>query len=122
MNPRQLILLSPYRLPTDTTLYMTDEEVATILSGHSDLWHPAALAVPESLPRLALPHEHEEPVGDAIYALTDNPPLHLPDDWADRARAAGAVGFTATASREQTLSKLPKALLPSLGEGQQEVA
>ena len=110
MNPRQLILLSPYRLPTDSTLYMADEEVAAILSGHAALWHPAALALADSLPRLAMPYEHEDPSGEAVYAVPENPSLHLPDDWADRARAAGAVVFTATADRAKTFANLRDAL------------
>ncbi len=114
MNPRQLILLSPYRLPTDSTLYMADDEVASILSGHAALWHPAALGVASSLPRLAMPYEHEDPTGEAIYAVPENPSLHLPDDWANRARSAGAVVFTATVDRAQTLANLRDALLPTL--------
>ena len=114
MNPRQLILLSPYRLPTDSTLYMADEEVASILSGHAALWHPAALAVASTLPRLAMPYEHEDPVGEAVYAVPENASLNLPDDWASRARAAGAVVFAATPDRAQTLANLRDALLPTL--------
>jgi hypothetical protein len=110
MSPRQLILLSPYRLPTETTLYMGDEEVSAILNGHQALWHPAALALAASLPRIAQPHEHEEPSGDCVYALPDNPPLMLSEDWAERARAAGAVVFTATQDRQETLDNLRAAL------------
>ena len=69
---------------------MADDEVASILSGHAALWHPAALGVASSLPRLAMPYEHEDPTGEAIYAVPENPSLHLPDDWANRARTAGA--------------------------------
>src|SRR5689334_19185821 len=67
MTPRQLTLLSPYRLPTDSTLYMGDEEVGAILNGHAALWHPAALAVAAGLPRLAQPYDHEEPAGQHVY-------------------------------------------------------
>lgn len=110
MSERQLILLSPYRLPAETTLYMGDEEVTAILNGHQALWHPAALALASSLPRIAPPYDHEEPVGDAVYALPDNPPLMLAEDWAERARAAGAILFTATTNREETFDNLREAL------------
>ncbi|MFO0843523.1 MAG: hypothetical protein U0797_14160 [Gemmataceae bacterium] len=110
MSERKLILLSPYRLPTDTTLYLGDEEVAAILNGHQALWHPAVLSLASSLPRIAPPYDHEEPVANAIYALPDNPPLMLAEDWAERAKAAGALVFTATADREATFENLRDAL------------
>ena len=91
MNPRHLILLSPYRLPTESTLYLGDEEVAAYLNGYTALWHPAALAVCEGLPHVANPHEHEEPGGDSLFAVPDNPPSELVDDWEGNARTAGAV-------------------------------
>ncbi|MFO0926833.1 MAG: hypothetical protein U0736_07295 [Gemmataceae bacterium] len=110
MNPRQLIVLSPYRLPTESTLYLGDEEVATILNGYSALWHPAALRVAAALPRLIPPYDVETPAGDAVYVLPDNPPLMLADDWQERARAAGAVVVPATSDRDQTVAALLDAL------------
>ncbi|MGL4553508.1 MAG: hypothetical protein ACRC33_20270, partial [Gemmataceae bacterium] len=94
MKPRQSILLSPYRLPTETTLYLADEEIACFLNGLRALWHPAALACSAALPRVASPYDHEQPAADLLVAVPDNPPLTLPDDWRDRAVAAGAVVFT----------------------------
>src|SRR6266536_2324073 len=61
MNARQLILLSPYRLPTQSTLYLGDDEVAAFLNGYAALWHPAALA-------LALPPVSAEPPTEAPAA------------------------------------------------------
>lgn len=110
MNARHLTLLSPYRLPTDSTLYVGDEEAAAILQGYLALWHPAALAVTVGLPRLGLAHEHEEPAGDQVYVLPENAYLSLADDWADRARAAGAVVVRSTPDRGQTLANLTAAL------------
>ncbi len=117
MNPRHLILLSPYRLPTESTLYLGDEEVSAFLSGYSVLWHPAALAGAESLPRIATPYDHEQPAPGHVYAVPENPPLMLADDWEQKARAAGAVVFRATADREQTLGHLLEALRSALPEG-----
>lgn len=106
MSKRQLILLSPYRLPTETTLYLGDEEVAAILEGHQALWHPAVLRLGSGLPRLAQPYDHEEPQGDALYVLPDNPPLMLPEDWRERARSAGALLLDSTHDRAVTRENL----------------
>jgi hypothetical protein len=110
MNPRNPTLLSPYRLPSDSTLYLGDDEMAAILNGHAALWHPAALLYAASLPRIDQPYEHEEPAADRIYALPDSPPLMLPDDWEDKAKAAGAIVFTATRDRAETVRNLLEAL------------
>jgi alpha-mannosidase len=110
MNARQLFLLSPYRLPTQSTLYLGDDEVSAFLNGYTALWHPAALRGASDLPRVASPYDHENPESGFIYAVPDNPPLMLSDDWEDRARAAGAVVFRATSDREQTLANLLTAL------------
>jgi alpha-mannosidase len=116
MNPRHLILLSPYRLPTESTLYLGDEEVAAFLNGYSVLWHPAALAGAEGLPRIATPYDHEQPAAGFVYVVPENPPLMLPDDWEEKARQAGAVVVRATADREQTLAQLLETLQTSLPE------
>jgi hypothetical protein len=110
MNPRQALLLSTYRLPTESTLYLGDEEVAAYLNGYTALWHPAALAVCGGLPQVAPPYDHEEPAGDFLFAVPDNPPLGLMDDWDAKARAAGAVVFEATRDRDRTLQNLFAAL------------
>ncbi len=91
MNARELILLSPYRPPTHNTLYLGDEEVAAFLNGYTALWHPAALAGASAPPRLGSPYDYEQPTAGHVYAVPDNPPLILPDDWDERVRAAGAV-------------------------------
>src|SRR5437667_5770862 len=116
MNPRHPTLLSTYRLPTDSTLYLGDEEVAAFLNGLAALWHPAALALATHLPHPSPPHDHEEPAGDGLFAVPDNPPPEgLPDDWAGKAKAAGAVVFAATADRAATLANLVAALRETHG-------
>jgi hypothetical protein len=110
MSTRELILLSPYRLPTQGTLYLGDEEVAAFLNGYAALWHPAALAGASGPPRVSSPYDHEQPSAGHIYAVPDQPPTMLPDDWEDRARATGAAVFTATADRTATMANLSEAL------------
>jgi hypothetical protein len=110
MNARQLILLSPYRPPTQNTLYLGDEEAAAFLNGWAALWHPAALAGADAPPRLGSPYDYEQPTAGHIYAVPDNPPLILPDDWDERVRAAGALAFRSTTDRAATLENLREAL------------
>src|SRR5579875_2775521 len=110
MNARELILLSPYRVPTQNTLYLGDEEVAAFLNGYTALWHPAALIGASAPPRLGSPYDYEQPTPGHIYALPDNPPLILPDDWDERVRTVGALAFRATMDRESTLMNLRDAL------------
>jgi hypothetical protein len=116
MSTRQAILLSTYRLPTESTLYLGDEEVAAYLNGYAALWHPAALAVAAGLPRVAPPHDHEEPAGDFLFAVPDNPPPGFVDDWEGRATTAGAVIFQATNDRAHTLESLFAALRAAHGD------
>jgi alpha-mannosidase len=110
MSTRELILLSPYRLPTQSTLYLGDEEVAAFLNGYVALWHPAALAGASGPPRLGSPYDFEQPAAGHVYAVPDNPPLSLPSDWEDRSIAAGARVVRATADRAATLGNLVRAL------------
>src|SRR5262249_40904568 len=110
MNARHLILLSPYRLPTETALYLGDEEVSAFLNAYSALWHPAALAGAEGPPQFANPYDHEQPQEATLYAVPDNPPPMLPEDWRQRVRELGGVVFRATPDRQETLSNLVEAL------------
>jgi hypothetical protein len=110
MNARELILLSPYRVPSHNTLYLGDEEAAAFLNGYTALWHPAALIGASGPPRLGSPYDHEQPTAGHIYAVPDNPPLVLSDDWDERVRAAGALAFRATVDRNETLNNLREAL------------
>jgi hypothetical protein len=115
MSARQLILLSPYRLPTHTTLYLADDDVAAFLNGYSALWHPALLAGAEGPPRLASPYDHDQPAAGQVFAIPESPPLMLPDDWEQRAKMAGALVFKVTPDRATTFANLMTAL-QSLGE------
>src|SRR4051794_26076572 len=110
MSTRELFLLSPYRLPTQNTLYLGDDDVAAFLNGHAALWHPAAVLGAAGPPRIASPYDHEQPTAGHVYAVPESPPLVLPDDWDQRVRDAGAAAFRATPDRAATLANLAAAL------------
>ncbi|HLN30795.1 MAG TPA: hypothetical protein VK395_23855 [Gemmataceae bacterium] len=117
MNPRELIVLSPYRFPAQNPLMLSSDEVAALLNGYSVLWHPAALQGAAGPPQIASPYDHEQPVAGIIYALPESPPLVLPDDWEERVRKAGAISFRATGDRATTLNNLHEALRSELPGG-----
>src|SRR5262245_6901818 len=120
MNARELFLLSPYRLPGQHSLALGDDESAAFLNGYSALWHPAALCGASGPPKADSAYDHENPVAGRIYAVPDNPPLFLPDDWDQRVAGAGAVSFQATPDRDTTFRNLIEALkkLPAVSEPQ----
>jgi len=110
MSARELILLSPYRLPTQNALYLGDDDVAAFLNAYSALWHPAAANGAAAPPRVASPYDYEEPSANHLYAVPQTPTPMLPDDWPERVRKAGAAFFYATAERDTTLANLREAL------------
>lgn len=110
MIPRELILLSPYRLPAKNSLMLGNEDVAAFLNGYSALWHPALAHGALGPPRLGSPYDYEQPSEGHVYALPENPPLILPDDWDQRVQDMGALAFRATADRATTLTNLREAL------------
>jgi hypothetical protein len=110
MTARELLLLSPYRLPAQNPLMLAGEDSAAFLNGFSALWHPAALAGALAPPRISSPYDYEQPAAGHIYAVPESPPLILPDDWEQRVRDAGAIAFQATADRPRTLTNLLEAL------------
>lgn len=119
MSARELILLSPYRLPGQHALFLSNEDCAAFLNGLAALWHPAALCGAGRTPHIESPYDHEQPVSGHIYCVPESPPLVLPDDWDDRVRDAGAVVFRATGDRTQTLANLRDALREKLPAEQQ---
>jgi hypothetical protein len=110
MNVRELVLLSPYRLPAQHPLTLANDDMAAWLNGYSALWHPAALYKAQAAPRVESPYDHENPRPGHVYAVPQSPPSLLPDDWQDRVRAAGAVTFTASSDRAETFANLKAAL------------
>lgn len=119
MVSRELILLSPYRFPTQDSLYLGDDDVSAFLNGYVSLWHPAALAGAAGPPRIGSPYDHEQPVAGHLYAMPTHPPLLLPDDWLDRVRTAGAIAFQATPDRTATLANLRQALRDNASQDSQ---
>src|SRR5882672_10523087 len=110
MNPRELLVLTPYRIPAHNSLMLANEDIAPLLHAYSALWHPAALHGAANPPKIASPYDHEQPVAGQVFAIPESPPLILPDDWDQRVRDAGAVSFKATADRQTTLLNLRQAL------------
>ncbi len=106
MNPRELILLSPYKLPAQDSLMLANEDVACLLNGYIALWHPAAIVGASGPPRIASPYDHEQPTTGQLFAVPESPPLILPDDWDQRVLDAGAAAFRSTPERSWTLNNL----------------
>ena len=124
MNARELVLLSPYRLPAQHPLTLANDDMAAWLNGNLALWHPAALRRASAPPRVESAYDHENPRPGHIYAVPESPPSLLPDDWEQRLRAAGAIAFKAAPDRRTTLANLQAALTatPQLKEGEPQTA
>src|SRR5262245_49625324 len=112
MNTRELILLSPYRMPGQNPYMLGNEDAGAFLNGYVALWHPAALLGTAKTPRVGSPYDHEQPVAGHVYAVPESPPLLLPPDWDDRVQEVGAVAFRVTEDRAQTVANLLEALSP----------
>src|SRR5438094_7498145 len=72
---RELFLLTPFRLPTQSALYLGNEDVACFLNGCVALWHPALLLQSADFPRVSSPYDHEQPEAGHVYAVPEHPPL-----------------------------------------------
>src|SRR5208337_582359 len=110
MNPSELFLLSPYRVPAQHSLALGNEDVAAFLNGYLALWHPTLVAGAASPPQIASAYDHENPTAGRVYATPESPPLLLPDDWERRVGEQHALAFRATPQRETTLDNLKTAL------------
>src|SRR5260370_825790 len=110
MNPRELILLSPYRLPAQNASMLSNDDTAAFLNAYTALWHPAVLLDCAGPPKISSPYDYEQPGEGHVYAVPETPPLILPDDWDERVRQAGAVSFRAMADRQATLTELRHAI------------
>jgi hypothetical protein len=113
---RELILLSPYRLPAQHAAYLGNDDVAGWLNAYSALWHPALVHAAGSPPRVGSPYDYEQPSPHHVYAIPETPPLILPDDWDQRVRNVGAIAFRAGGDRQATLHNLRQALRERAGE------
>src|SRR5438105_3307708 len=109
MTPRELIVLSPYRVPAKDSLMLGEEDVASFLNAYLSLWHPLALRGAAEPPRVASPYDYDNPVAGHVYAIPESPPVFLPDDWDERVRNVGAVAFRAGADRNAALQAMKEA-------------
>jgi hypothetical protein len=110
MSNRTAFLLSPYGLPTDHPLMLSEPEMAAWWNGYLALWHPAVLAGLSAPAKQASQYDHETPTPGHIFAVPDAPELYMPDDWRSRVQNSSAAAFTATANRGETLAHLKQAL------------
>ncbi len=118
MSSRELILLTPFRLPAQNALYLSNEDVACLLNGYLVLWHPAALRHAASPPRIGSPYDYEQPTAGHLYAVPEAPPLVLPDDWYERVRGEGALAVQVPEDRSATFANLREALRSQLTDAQ----
>jgi len=117
MTARELILLSPYRLPTQSTQMLANDDVASFLNGYVCLWHPAAAPGAARPPIVASPYDYEQPRPGQIFAVPESPPLVLPDDWDQGVLDVGALAFRSTPDRETTLANFKTAMKMYLSRG-----
>src|SRR5262249_27327321 len=106
---RTAFLLSPYALPTDHPLMLSEPEMAAWWNGYLALWHPAVLAGLSAPAKQASQYDHESPPAGHIFAVPDAPELYMPDDWRTRVTSANSAAFSATANRNETLANLRQA-------------
>src|SRR6266568_7746495 len=67
MSTRRAFLLSPYALPTDHPMMLTEPEMAAWWNGYLALWHPAVLAGLSEPPKQASQYDHENPQAEHVY-------------------------------------------------------
>ncbi len=116
MSHRELLLLSPHRLPTTKPLELSAEEMASFLNGYAALWHPAVLAGASEPPKIIDAAAGQEPVSSQLFAMTQGPFPSLPEDWPERVKQAGAVRFSAGPDRKETFRQLADALQTPIEE------
>ena len=110
MSQHELVLLSPYRFPGQSSLQLGNEDMAAWLNAYTAMWHPALLWNTKGPPRVDAQYDHEQPRPGHVYAIPEAPPLYLPDDWEERVRSAGSMSFRASVDRAATLENLRAAL------------
>lgn len=110
MEPFELILLSSFSFPTHNALYLSEEDVTCFLNGYIALWHPAALSLGQSLPRIGSPYDFELPQSNYLYGVPTSPPSSLPEHWEENAKAEGAIVFHVTENRKETINNLLNAI------------
>jgi hypothetical protein len=110
MVQHELVLLSPYRFPGQSSMMLGNEDMAAWLNAYTALWHPVLVWNAKGPPRCDAQYDHEQPRAGFVFAVPESPPLYLPDDWDERVRAVGSIAFRAGTDRAATLENLRVAL------------
>lgn len=110
MSQRRLFLLSPYRMPTNHQVFLSEDEVATWLNAYLSLWHPALIRGAAAPPDAASAYDHEKPEAGDVFAVPESPPLYQTDDWPNRMKEAGAFAWTPVADWTRNALSLRQAL------------
>lgn len=110
MNPREAVLLSPYRPPTSYPVSLNPSEAEAWLNGYFALWHPAVLSVVGRPPQAAGTYDHDVPKEGFIYTVPTGPTVYQPDNWAEQVANAKGAKFISTPEATDTQQSLKVAL------------
>jgi hypothetical protein len=102
MNPREAVLLSPYRPPTSYPVSLNPDEAEAWLNGYFALWHPAVLAAVGRPPQTASVYDHDVPREGHIYTVPAGPTVYQAADWTEQVKRVNGVSFAATADAAET--------------------
>lgn len=110
MNPREAVLLSPYRPPTSYPVSLNPEEAAAWLNGYFALWHPAVLSVIGRPPTAAGTYDHDVPREGFVYTIPTGPTVYQPDNWGELVATGKGACFTSSTDVGDTRMSLATAL------------
>ncbi len=110
MNPREAVLLSPYRPPTSYPVSLNPAEAEAWLLGYFALWHPAVLSVVGRPPQAASTYDHDVPKEGFLYTVPTGPTVYQPDNWAELVATGKGVNFVSAADVTDTRVSLMAAL------------
>ncbi len=110
MNPREAVLLSPYRPPTSYPVSLNPDEATAWLNGYFALWHPAVLGVLGRPPQAAGTYDHDTPKESFLYTVPTGPTVYQPDNWGELVTTTGGLHFVSTSDATDTGLSLRAAL------------
>jgi hypothetical protein len=110
MNPREAVLLSPYRPPTSYPVSLNPSEAEAWLNGYFALWHPAVLSVVGRPPQPAGTYDHDVPKEGFIYTVPAGPTVYQPDNWPELVATGKGTHFASTPDTLDTRLSLRAAL------------
>ncbi|MCU0702592.1 MAG: hypothetical protein MUF18_01210 [Fimbriiglobus sp.] len=111
MNPREAVLLSPYRPPTSYPVSLNPSEAEAWLNGYFALWHPAVLGIIGRPPQAASTYDHDVPKPGFLYTVPEGPTVYQPDHWGVMVADGGGASFAASADVLETRDTLRVALI-----------